>query len=389
MKKISIMTAAVFALLMLCVSCVKSDDPVLSREAAVTKLLKKKHRIKIAVAGSWAQKRNLLMEGLELARDEINESGGVLGAQIELVPYDDNYNLNSGGKAAYEIASDNQICAVIGHTASAISVSNSLIYHYYGLLMFSPLSTDCQLMEQGLPYVFRNIPDNHELAEAAAEFCEKSSWKRMMIYYLNNTYGENLANAFELKCSDNDIVVSERESYESVDGVRDYIAIARSWKQRYQFDAIFIAGTMPQVAEIVSIFRRNGITEPIIGGDTLDMPSFFDIDENWKEDAVYCVSNFDSESQNKAFRRFSEAFRKRYGYAADQGALQGYDALKVLAGAIARAKSVKSSDIARALREKSEWNEGAGPYRFNATGDIEDRRLTIKKTTDGMFRRVD
>ena len=104
---------------------------------------------------------------------------------------------------------------------------------------------------------------------------------------------------------------------------------------------------------------------------------------------MYCVSNFDSESQNKAFRRFSEAFRKRYGYAADQGALQGYDALKVLAGAIARAKSVKSSDIARALREKSEWNEGAGPYRFNATGDIEYRRLTIKKTTDGMFRRVD
>ena len=42
MKKISIMTAAVFALLMLCVSCVKSDDPVISREAAVTKLLKKK-----------------------------------------------------------------------------------------------------------------------------------------------------------------------------------------------------------------------------------------------------------------------------------------------------------------------------------------------------------
>ena len=376
------------AIVPLFVSCVKSDDPAVRREKVVTKILNKKHCIKIAVAGPWAQKRNMLMDGLELARDELNASGGVLGAQIELIPFDDNGNKAVGGRIAYEIANDEEICAVIGHSSSSISLANSLIYHYYGLLMFSPLSTSRNLTRQGLPMVFRNIPDDDTLGVQAATFCEKSSWKRVMIYYINNSYGEGLANAFELQCGETGISIPDRASYESLYGVRDYMETIKSWKDNYIFDAVFIAGSMPQAGEIVSIFRANGIDQPIIGGDAFDVPMFFQIAENNTEDQVYTVSNFNNESSNPAFINFKKSFSARYGYDCDQAAFQGYDALMVLGKAIENAKSVCGSDIAHALKSAEQWNEAAGPYKFDDNGNIVGHQPSVKKSESGLFRVV-
>lgn len=150
---------ALILILALLASCARSDNNDYKRNKATERLLKKEHRIKIAAAGPWESRYNLLKEGLDLALDEVNAAGGVLGAQVELIPFDDQNMLFAGGLAAYEVVSDPQICAVIGHSSSSISISNSLIYHFYGLLMFSPYATNPALTKQGLPYVFRNIPD--------------------------------------------------------------------------------------------------------------------------------------------------------------------------------------------------------------------------------------
>ncbi|MCR4626990.1 MAG: ABC transporter substrate-binding protein [Treponema sp.] len=388
MKKIFFIIAMAIVMALALVSCSRSDDPVQKREAAATKLLRRKHLIKIAVAGPWAQNRNLMLEGLDLACEQLNAEGGVLGAKIELVKVDDNGNLEGGGKAAYQIASDNQICAVIGHPFSAISLSNSLIYHYYGLLMFSPTSTGTNLTQQGLPYVFRNIPDNDAIGIEAAQFCERLNWNRVMIYYLNNSYGEGLANAFELQCGTNSVSVLDRASYENIYSLYDYSEVVKNWKSNYVFDAVFIAGSMPQIAEIVSVFRDNGITQPIIGGDTFDISTFFAFGDNSSEENVYCVSNFNIDAKNQKFMDFREAFIKKYGHDVDQHALQGYDALKVLVNAIGMAGSVKAKDIAQALRNARIWDEGAGPYAFDENGNIKQRILTVKKAGNGEFKAV-
>lgn len=374
---------------LLCTSCLRSDEPPVRREIAVEKLLKKEHRIKIAIASPWGQKRNYLKEGLQLACEELNEQGGVLGAKIELLAFDDNNNRATGSRVAYQIADDEEIAAVIGHSSSSVSMSNSLIYHYYGLLMFSPLSTSKNLTHYGLPYVFRNIPSDDEFGIQAASFCEKSSWKRVMIYYINNSYGESLANAFELQCGGSGISVLDRVSFENVYGVRDYLETIKNWKDNYIFDAIFIAGSLPQVGEIVSIFRANGITQPIIGGDAFDMPIFFKIADNIKEDQVYAISNYDTNNSSPVFESFKNAFYNRYGFECDQAAYQGYDALMVLGKAIEKAGSVRKEDIAKALRETPLWEEVAGPYKFDEYGNIIGHKLVVKKTSGGEFKVVE
>jgi branched-chain amino acid transport system substrate-binding protein len=372
-------------------SCAKSDNYAYRRVVASERLLKKEHRIKIAASGAWDKHVNYLMEGIQLALDEVNEAGGVLGSNVEVLFFDDENMLFTGNLAAYQIASDQQICAVLGHTYSSISIPNSIIYHFYGLLMFSPYATKPSLTQQGLPYVFRNIFDDNAAAIRAADFCAKKGWNRILIYYLNSEFGEGAANAFELNFGkiSQECVVQDRVSYEIVNTTNDHTQVAKKWLDDYEFDAVFVAGVHPDIHEIVPAFRSMGITQPIIDFGEFDSPVFFQQPGNEDEDNVYTVSQYNAESNNPKYVAFRKAFKAKYGVEPDIGALHGYDALKVLTKAMETAKSIHPKDVAKTLRSVEEWDEGAGPYRFDEKGDITNCMLYVKKAANGVFKVIE
>jgi len=369
------------------VSCAWNDNPAAVRTSAVRKMMKHQQKIRIAVAGPWSEHLNLQLEGLEMARDELNAGGGVLGAQIELIPFDDKNNVAEGQKVAYAIANDKTIFAVVGHSSSGVSVMNSLIYQYYGLLMFSPLSTSRELTHQGLSMVFRNIPTDDTFGTEAAKFCSVNGWNKVLVYYLNTSYGESLANAFELQCSNSGVTVQDRESYESSYVARDYAGQMKKWQKNYSFDAIFLAGLMPQAGDIVCEIRKAGITLPIIGGDTFDVPMLFKTAGKDATD-VYAVTNFDLNSTWPAFVVFKKAFFEKYKTEIDQGAFQGYDALMVLAEGIKQAGKLDVSAVAASLRKIGEWKGTAGPYKFDENGDIPGKKVVIKQAVGDTFIKV-
>ena len=63
---------------------------------------------------------------------------------------------------------------------------------------------------------------------------------------------------------------------------------------------------------------------------------------------------------------------------------QAYDALLVLAKAIAIAHSAVPQDIANVLKSER-WDEAAGPYEFSGNGGLKKRRTTAKIFKDGKF----
>lgn len=384
MKKAFFLLAVAFIAL---ASCSQNDNPAHRRDVATRRLLKK-HRIKVAITGQWTtQNGDWILKGAELALEQVNSAGGVLDAQIELVRFDDNNKVSSGAEIAGKISEDREICAVIGHYSSSVSLYNSVIYHYNGVLMLTPFSTNSELTNFGLPYIFRSIPDNKAFAEEAVKLCERKNWKRVMAVYLNNAYCRQLIDSFEQNCGESGIITEERVGYEEVYALSKYTEIARDWKNNHDFDAVFIAGFLPQAAEIVSLFRAEGITQPVIGSIDFDTSTFFSIADNQAEENMYCVSNFDINSTNPAFCEFRAAFNEKYGIEPNWEATESYDAVKVLAKAIQIAESVRAEDVAEALRNKEEWDEGAGPYRFDENGESK-KALLIKKSTAGAFTTV-
>ena len=329
-KNILTLCAALLEL-SLCLSC-KSDKPALKREKVTTKLFHKEKIIRIACANGWENNDTLQWEGLQFACHEINSSGGVDGAKIELIQFDDHDTEKEGLYAAYDISNRYDIAAVIGHTISGIAVESSKVYQYYGVLMFSPMATATKLTNQGFPYVFRNIPRAAAFAKAASNFCKEKGWNRMIIYYLDTPYGEDISNAFE-------------------------------------FDAVFLAGDMPQLENVIKTMRENGMDKPILGPDTFDHPGLEKwIMENNIRD-IYAVTSFGRNASSDAYTKFKNDFSRIYGKSPAQQAVQGYESLKILTGAMEKAHSVKAKDVAAELR-KNTWTGLNGKYYFNKRGDI-------------------
>ncbi len=367
--------SAMLALLFFCLSCA-SDNPSRERDKETTKLFKKQHVIRIACVSSWKQNDSLQWEGVELAKDEINAAGGVDGAQIELLKMDDDLDEKKGLGVAYDIAMRPDITAVIGHSTSGISLPASRVYQYYGLLMFSPMSTVRKLTAQGLSLVFRNIPTSAEFGKSAVSLCKQKGWNRIIIYYLDTVYGEDLANAFDFSCSTEDVRVVDRASYTAFDEKHNFADMIKFWNANFEYDAIFLAGSMPQLKTVIESIRESGVTKPIIGSDSFEYPALEEwiVDHNVAD--IYAVTSYERNSSLESYKKFEEAFLAKYEKKPDQESVQAYDALKAIADAIQTAHSVKNAQLATVLR-RMVCNGVMGPYKFNARGDVMGKEMYV------------
>lgn len=363
------------------VSC-SSDDPVAVRKAAV-KNLYKHGTVKIAIANSFAHNQTKMWEAAVLAQEKIN-SEKLMPAKLELFRADDGGTPISGMKKAYEIAFNDDYCAVIGHGYSDISLPCSLIYQYYGLLTFNYISTAHEITERENPFLFSNMPDDNDYGDAIAELCDKNNYKNLLIYYLENTSGTSISNAVELSCNNYGINIVNRESFDLTSTTKSIDRSVKRWKNNFMFDAVFIAGRMPILQDIISIMRENGLDCPIVGADPFDDPLLTQNLTEAENGRIFAFSNYSKESKNPNFNEFYYAFKAKYNVEPDQEALQVYDALFVLAEAISIADSAVPADLAAILHKKL-WNEAAGPYTFDSAGAIRGRRLTAKVFKDGEF----
>lgn len=371
-------------LLVLFASC-DEDDPIKARQSAV-KHLYKNGSVKIAVANSFIANKSKMWEGAVLAQEKINDAG-LLPVHMELVKYDDGGTSISGMRTAYQIASDKEICAVIGHGYSDISLPCSLIYQYYGIITFNFISTIHTITERNNPLLFSNMPNDSNFGEEIAKLCEKNGYKNVIIYYLENTSGTSLSNAFEINCNKRGISVVSRDSYDITTSDLEFDRMARRWKNNFMFDAIFLAGRMPLIHKIISTVRENGISCPIVGSDPFDDPILTSILGDSENGKIFAISNYDVESEHPRFKEFYSSFKEKFGTEPDQEALQVYDALMVLSSAIEKAGTANSKELVEKLHQEI-WNEAAGSYRFAANGSVQDRKLTAKVFKNGKFVKI-
>ena len=377
-------------IMLLCAVCIlffscKSDDPVKNRAYFVAKLYES-GTVKIAVEQSNEVDDTPVQNALKLAQKRI-KAEKLCPVEIELVEFTDEPVPTSGMRTAYEICSDDEFAAVISYTISDIANPNSLIYQYHGLLMFNIISSSPKLAGRNNSLYFSNMPADTEIAEKAVEICAKNGFDRVLIYYLDSDYGMSLANSYEMNCASQNITIVNRDGYSASAGEAEHIKNIKRWSKNFAYNAVFLAGQMPEVQTIYRLMRENGIQCPVIGGDTFDGTAFVSSLDKSDNGKVFAVSNFDEESDNPVVQRFFADYMEEYGCEPDQGALQAYDALMVLAKAIASSNSAVPSELAESLRANS-WDECAGPYSFDKTGSMCGNALTGKVYNDGKFKTI-
>lgn len=334
----------------------------------------------IGVAWSWEYDPGLLWEALTLGVDEINSSGGLLGRKLELKRIDDKASVTQGRISAQSLVDDEKVIAVIGHEFSYISLATAPIYEYAGILMMSPSSTSPELTSRGYQMVFRNIPNDVEFGKSLARYAHAMNYKKILVYSVRNDYGRHLSNFFESEARHLGLEILDRLSYQESES-QYFKQTLLNWKNYYQADALFIAGIMPHAAKIIATAKEIGLDIPIFGGDGLDSPQLLEIGGKSAE-GVVVASIYHADAPDAQNNRFNQAFKTRHEQEPDLWAVQGYDALMIIAQAVKQANSADPADIAYALHHSKNWPGIAGPVSFNDSGDIVGREIVYKQVRD-------
>ncbi|MEO2004426.1 MAG: ABC transporter substrate-binding protein, partial [Candidatus Poribacteria bacterium] len=156
--------------------------------------------IRIAVAGPFTGSAAAFGEqikmGSELARDQINDLGGIGGIPVELVFGDDQGKDDQASTVATKFANDPMVSAVIGHFNSICSAAGKPIYKQAGVVEFSPGSTNVDICK-GSDWTFRNLyHDDYQGQSLALYIKDVLGVNSVAIFYDNDDYGSGLKNAF-------------------------------------------------------------------------------------------------------------------------------------------------------------------------------------------------
>jgi len=378
LKFFFILPAMVYAVIS-CTHVIASAETQSEQRAG--KAAKGEGDVVIAVVDTSAD-RSLFLEGVNLAIEEINQEGGLLGRKIKALFYDDRRNLSAAQKVADKIAGNDDIVAVVGHRDSGIAIPISITYEKEGILFISPGATDPSFTAYGGAYTFRNMPSDQITGDYAAKLAVRRGFKKMAIFYQRESSGERLAEIFHEKATDLKISIVAARSY--FGWQTDFRVMLSELTKTCQFDAILIIGLLPGAAELIKQARALGIKVPIMGGYALDSQELFSV-AGQAADGVIVPAVFNPKLPIKEIRDFVRRFQTKFGVVPDSWAAQGYDAVQLLGYAVRESGSSVPIIMSSTLRILENWQGVTGTCSFTFDGDVTGKKIFFKEFGNGRF----
>lgn len=342
--------------------------------------------IRIGVAG--AHSGDLASYGLptvnaaELVINEVNEGGGLLGRQVELIVEDDQCQPEIATNTAAKLVGDG-VVAVIGHICSGATRAALETYTGEEIVTISPSATNPSLTQSGdYPVFFRTIAPDDAQGQLQAQFAaEELGVSSVAILHDGGDYGRGLAEfaqmALEADYSDVEILFTEGVTVGAVDYSAIINRIASSGAE-----AVIFGGYHPEASKIVGQMRGQGIDIPFISGDGVKDESFIDV-AGADAEGVYATGPMDT-AGNAVAQAARDAHVEAYGEEPGPFFMNAYAAALAVVNAIEAAGSTEYQAIVDALHDETVATP-VGDIYFDDRGDAVGVGFAVYQVQDGVY----
>ena len=320
-------------------------------------------------------------EGIDLALEEINASGGVLGKKLVLAPYDTKGDKTEAINSYNRLRDNDNMVALLGGTLSGDTLAIREIAIADGMPILTPTGTHLDITVNA-PNILRACFTDPYQGETAAVFAGENLKAKdvAILYNTTDAYSEGLATSFENKFKEYGEVLNV-EGYSQSDS--DFRSILTRIEANNP-DAIYLPEYYSKAGQILTQVRELGIEIPIIGPDGYD-----GIEEDYADvaEGVYFTNHFAKTDEAAIVKDFIENYSKKYGGSPTTFSALGYDSAYVMAEAIKNAGSTESSDLVNQLL-KTEITGVTGNFVFSENGDPQ-KSISIIQIIDGQLVLVD
>jgi branched-chain amino acid transport system substrate-binding protein len=348
--------------------------------------------IKIDELNSYAQWAAFTVpyrNGWQMALEEINAKGGVLGRKIEIVSRDDGATTGSATRVADELVSREGVSLLFGSFLSNVGVAMADYANQKKIVYIAaePL-TDAVTMAQGNRYTFRIRPNNFMQVGMLVDQAKASGAKRWAIVAPNYEYGQSAAAVFKRLIQERvpgaQIVTEQYPALGKIEAGATASAIEQA-----KPDGIFNVLFGPDLTQFVREGNTRGLFEGatvlslLTGEPEWLLPLKDEVPEGWT------VTGYPwDEIKEPKHKAFIDAYRAKYNDTPRLGSLLGYMVMTMIRDSIERAGSTETDAIIKAL-EDAKFDTVIGPVTMRGIDNQSTMgawvgKLVLKGAAGGM-----
>jgi branched-chain amino acid transport system substrate-binding protein len=339
------------------------------------------------LSGPLASLGDQVRRGAEVATDEINAKGGVLGRKLVLKTADDGCVPGRAVEVARRLTQVDKIVAVIGHVCAPASFAVAPIYAAARVVMITPAPADQRLTEAAAKNGWRNIflmagsVESQGFA-AGTYLARRYKGNGIALVYDQSSYGADLAEGLKEALKDRSTSLTFETSLTgNVVDVKPAVDQLRAAKPA----AVYLATTPANAAALVKRAKEVGLDTTFVSGSAIGRPEFLQIAGGATE-GVLSTTLADARSLPAAAEAVTRL--RQSGSGTEGYTLYAYAAVQVLAQAIEKAGSTDLDRVEPVLRQQS-FPTAVGNVRFDKAGDRDVSQVAFSQWRDGRFESFD
>ena len=149
--------------------------------------------------GSLAEFGPPLRNAVQLAASHVNRAGGVGGGSMLVISRDTAVNPVQGVDAARALVDVEGAVAIVGALSSGVTIAaaQSVTIPKQRILISGASTAPTITTLEDDDFVFRTTPSDASQGVVLARLAQEQGYQKVGIMYINNAYGEGLANQFE------------------------------------------------------------------------------------------------------------------------------------------------------------------------------------------------
>ncbi len=325
-----------------------------------------------------------IKNGFDLALEEVNKAGGVLGVPLAIAYEDSAGNKDQALNAARQLIGARKVPLILGPTLSNEMFAVGPVAVERRIPIVGTSTTANGITAIG-PYVFRtSLPEADVIPVTLRTAKEKLGVKRVAVMYGHD-------DAFTKSAYDVMKGAIEKLGLETVAtetfGSKDTDFSAQLTKiKALNPDAIVVSALVEAGAGILLAKKQLGIPDSVrvIGGNGLNSPQVPQV-AGAAANGTLVGSPWFIDKADEANKSFVARYQAKYNMAPDQFAAQAYDTLFIVAKAITAAGEANPQKIRDALGKVT--HQGVmGPFSFTPDRDPADTSgVVVIEMKDGKF----
>lgn len=327
--------------------------------------------------------------GAQLATEEINLAGGILGRTVELILYDGRTDPQSLTVAASRLL-ERKPAAIIGFSDTDQVRIAGRVLAPAGIPFITSGATSPRLPIE-LPRCYLACFGDNAQAAAAAEYAVSrvGSKRACILEDRSMEYALLLGDYFSQAFTTLGGQILREEMFAG--GETDFSRQIRAIGQLDPLpDLIYVACGPEDAGTIVRQLRESGLEQPVMGGDSFDSPTFLAAAKDMQNVTFTTHCLLDEQGGSRQMKQFIAAYRQKWGVTPENAfAALGYDAIYLVASAIRQAGTTEGKDLEKALEETRDHIAVTGTISYGPGNHVPKKPVALLRLEAGVFRLVE